>query len=56
VLNYEWVDHAANNSSNAKRVGRGSDGNTGDDLGIGCTHGHHAAPTAQTRFRCCMTR
>lgn len=56
VLNYEWVDHAANNTTNAKRVGRGSDGNTGDDLGIGCTNGHHSDQANPTRFRCCISR
>lgn len=56
VLNYEWVDHAANDSNDAKRVGRGSNGNTGDDSGIACTNGHHALPSVPTRFRCCITR
>jgi len=56
VLNFEWVDHAANNGDNAKRVGRGSNGNTPEDSGIGCTNGHTASPGAFTRFRCCITR
>ena len=56
VLNFEWVDHAANDGSDAKRVGRGSNGNTSDDQGIGCTNGHSAVPSALTRFRCCITR
>lgn len=56
VLDYEWVDHAANNASNAKRVGRGSDGNSPDDLGINCRHGHHSLWSSLTGFRCCKTR
>ena len=56
VLDFEWVDHAANNTSNAKRVGRGSDGSSAEDLGIGCIHGHHTLPTNPTRFRCCTSR
>jgi hypothetical protein len=56
VLDYEWVDHAANNQSNAKRVGRGSDGNLPDDQGINCRHGHHSLWSNLTGFRCCKTR
>lgn len=56
VLDFEWVDHAANHIGNAKRVGKGSDGQTGDDMGIGCMNGSHADPNTPTRFRCCVSR
>jgi hypothetical protein len=56
IVDYEWVDHAANNTSNAKRVGRGDDGSAGTDLGIGCIHGNHTLPTNPVRFRCCTSR
>ncbi|MCB9184782.1 MAG: hypothetical protein H6591_12810 [Flavobacteriales bacterium] len=56
VLDYEWVDHAANNAANAKRVGKGSDGSSADELGIDCKHGHHVLWSTPSRFRCCYTR
>lgn len=47
---YEWVDHAANNSSDAKRMGM-------NDLGqIGCKNGGLAAPLTTHVYRCCWDR
>ncbi|MCC6937028.1 MAG: hypothetical protein IT226_02290 [Flavobacteriales bacterium] len=54
VSDYEWVDCAANNTGNAKRVGYGDDGS--GNVGFGCRHGHHTAPATPTRYRCCMSR
>jgi hypothetical protein len=56
VLDFEWVDHAANSNTTVKRVGRGSNGTTPDDSGIGCTNGHNADRLVQTRYRCCYSR
>jgi len=55
VLDYEWVDHAANHTDRAKRVGFGVDGSV-DVLGTGCQFGGHAPHTEPWRFRCCMDR
>ena len=54
ISSYEWVDHAANNTIDAKRVGLGEDGS--GNVGIGCDHGATAAFTALSRFRCCLSR
>jgi len=56
VLNYEWVDDAANNVNGAKRVGNGGNGETGTIPGIDCKHGYWAVPTDSVRSRCCMNR
>lgn len=54
VVDYEWVDDAANHVDTAKRVGNGG-GWTGPD-GIDCKHGGNALPTSPQRFRCCSHR
>jgi hypothetical protein len=55
VTNYEWIDHAANNTSDAKRIGYGSDGQSTISE-FGCTNGGTAAPTTPARYRCCTNR
>lgn len=56
VLNYEWIDDAANDADNAKRVGNGGNGETGTVPGIDCRHGASTVPTSLMRFRCCASR
>ncbi len=57
VLDYEWVDSAANNTNGVKRVGNGGDGSAEGTIGIDCGHGGQAAAdTATERFRCCRHR
>lgn len=55
VPSYEWVDHAANNATDAKRVGQGSDGSTNPESS-GCTYGGTTVPTNTARYRCCTNR
>jgi hypothetical protein len=55
VPSFEWVDHAANNATDAKRLGFGSDGSSNPD-GSGCTYGGTSAPTNTARYRCCTNR
>ncbi len=55
VLEFEWVDHAANSSNHAKRVGYGSNGQGIPD-GAGCNFGGSIGHTNPTRFRCCTNR
>lgn len=57
VLNFEWVDSAANNGDGAKRVGNGGDGTAGGATGINCLHGGSVAySTGIARIRCCANR
>lgn len=56
VVDYEWIDDAANNLTDAKIIGNGGDGSTGTTLEIGCRRGGSSAPTLTWRFRCCRTR
>ena len=56
VLDYEWVDDAANHLDGGKRIGNGGNGETGTIPGIDCKHGSSIASTTSVRFRCCMTR
>lgn len=57
VLDYEWVDSAANNTNGAKRVGNGDDGTGTGEVSIACEHGGQAsASTGNQRFRCCRHR
>lgn len=56
VLNYEWVDDAANNINGTKKVGNGGNGETGTIPGIDCKHGYFGVPTDSVRSRCCMNR
>ena len=56
VLDYEWVDDAANNVDNAKRIGNGGDGLNGTIPGINCRHGGTTVVTNQHRYRCCTHR
>ena len=57
VLDYEWVDSAANNTNGVKRVGNGGDGTLEGTIGINCGHGGQAAAdTGSERFRCCRHR
>jgi hypothetical protein len=55
VPTYEWVDSAANNATDAKRLGYGSDGSANPDSS-GCAYGSTTAPTNFARFRCCTNR
>jgi len=55
VPSFEWVDHAANNATDAKRVGQGSDGSNNPESS-GCTYGGTSAPTNTARYRCCTNR
>ena len=55
VLDYEWVDDAANSLNNGKQVGYGFNGMNAE-LGFGCERGFSVPPNTLTRFRCCMTR
>lgn len=55
VVDYEWVDDAANALNHAKQVGFGYDGMNAD-LGSGCERGFSVIHTTLSRFRCCMTR
>lgn len=55
VPSYEWVDSAANNATDAKRVGQGSDGSTAPESS-GCTYGGTTVPTNTARYRCCTNR
>ncbi len=57
VLDYEWVDSAANNANGAKLVGNGGDGTAGSPVGINCGHGGQASiSNGRGRFRCCTHR
>lgn len=51
----EWVDHAANNESDAKVLGFGSTG-TEDGTGPACDLGGTRAPTLIAGIRCCRNR
>lgn len=51
VLDYEWVDEAANSVNTAKRVGINA-----TTLLPDCTSGGIGAPTTTERFRCCYDR
>ena len=58
VTGGEWVDSAANEQSGAKYMGTGvpggpSGGHTGT---IGCEFGYFVVPTANRRYRCCISR
>ncbi|MFN6178817.1 MAG: hypothetical protein ACK46G_14940 [Flavobacteriales bacterium] len=55
VPTYEWVDSAANNATDAKRLGYGSDGSANPDSS-GCAYGSTTVPTNFARFRCCTNR
>lgn len=55
VPSFEWVDHAANNATDAKRVGQGSDGSNNPES-AGCTYGGTSIPTNSARYRCCTNR
>lgn len=50
VLDYEWIDHAANHNDRAKRIGVDLAGNTD------CYSGAHQLPQALNYFRCCYTK
>ncbi len=50
VNGYEWVDHAANDSDKAKRVGKDINGITD------CYDGGHSVPSSSQYFRCCYTK
>jgi len=50
ISGYEWVDHAANNVANAKRIGVNNNGDPN------CYEGGHAFPLTQTAYRCCYTK
>lgn len=56
VLNYEWIDSAANNDDNAKIIGKGQDAD--GNVVIGCEVGNTSLPTSGTnrRHRCCTNR
>ncbi|MCU0318885.1 MAG: hypothetical protein MUE88_02240 [Flavobacteriales bacterium] len=56
VLDFEWVDDAANTTNGAKRVGNGTDGVVGTPPGINCRHGGWTVPTNTARYRCCRNR
>ena len=57
VLDYEWVDSAANNANGAKLVGNGGDGTPGSPVGINCGHGGQASiSNGRGRYRCCTHR
>lgn len=56
VLDYEWVDDAANSTNGAKRVGNGGDGLAGTIPGIDCKHGGTTSPNTSHRYRCCTHR
>lgn len=51
VDDYEWVDHAANDTDKAKRVGV-----NGTTLLPDCQGGGHRIPGGVSKFRCCITR
>jgi hypothetical protein len=51
VLDYEWVDHAANDTNKAKAMG--IDGTT---LQPSCQGGGLRVPTGLYRYRCCYDR
>ncbi|MCC6541649.1 MAG: hypothetical protein IT225_05470 [Flavobacteriales bacterium] len=55
VLQAEWVDHAANNTTGAKLVGVGIDGG-GVGEGSGCAFGGQSPPTNPFPYRCCYNR
>jgi hypothetical protein len=55
VPSVEWVDSAANNATDAKRLGYGSDGSATPE-GSGCAYGGTTAPTNTSRYRCCTNR
>jgi hypothetical protein len=55
VTDFEWVDHAANHTSNAKLIGYGSDG-VSTVYAFGCRQGLHDLPSNPYRFRCCTSR
>ena len=51
VMDFEWVDHAANDVNKAKRMGF-NDVSPDPD----CTYGSHRIPTGLATFRCCYER
>lgn len=50
IVDYEWVDEAANHVNYAKLMGNS------DVLGIDCRAGSLRIPTAHARYRCCTGR
>ncbi len=58
VTEGEWVDHAANNSGDAKRVGFGSIGSGDGSPGTApsCQHGSSTATNQLGGIRCCRNR
>lgn len=56
VLDYEWVDDAANHTDAAKLVGNGGTGSVGGPMGIDCKHGALSQPIGSYRYRCCTHR
>lgn len=56
VVGIEWADNVANNTSDAKTVGYGGDGQTGTPQDFGCDRGSTTAATNPRRFRCCTLR
>lgn len=56
VAGPEWVDHAANNNSEAKVIGFGSDGTPNNPQEFGCARGFSSDRYALRQARCCTTR
>lgn len=52
----EWVDHAANNASDAKRMGAGTNGNNVFSNDPSCEYGATNDPTINGGIRCCTRR
>jgi hypothetical protein len=50
VMDYEWVDSAANSLNYAKLMGNS------DVLGLDCRAGSHRIPTGSAMYRCCSDR
>lgn len=50
IVDYEWVDEAANHANYAKMMGNS------DILGIDCRAGSLRTPLATARYRCCSER
>jgi len=55
VVDYEWVDDATNNTSDAKIIGNGYDG-AGTTVELGCRRGTTSLPTFSRGYRCCKNR
>jgi len=50
IIDFEWIDHAANHNDRAKRIGIDLSGNTD------CYSGGHQLPQAINNYRCCYTK